>query len=182
MQMRVALKIAGAALTIISSGLAGLTVACSYRTHARELAGWVTALAVLETEISYGLTKLGQAMRHAGQSAGGSPKRVLARAADLLEDGGYGSAGDCISKALTEETASCSFLWSGKWREDLEAVVVLGEALGASDSADQARHISLASRRLERRRQLAEEAATVNYRLWSAMGFLIGGMVAIALI
>ncbi len=149
-----------------------------------ELAGWVTALAVLETEISYGLTKLGQAMRHAGQSAGGSPpKRVLARAADLLEDGGYGSAGDCISKALAEETASCSFLWSGKWREDLEAVVVLGEALGASDSADQARHISLASRRLERRRQLAEEAATVNYRLWSAMGgFLIGGMVAIALI
>ncbi|NLH87105.1 MAG: hypothetical protein GX460_02750 [Firmicutes bacterium] len=180
--MRGAMKAAGAIITIVASGLAGLVVAHSYRAHVRRLAAWVTALSVLETEISFGLTRLGQAMRRAGQVAGQSPGQVLVRAAELLEGGECGSAGACLSKALAEERDSSNWLWNRKWQEDMEAVVVLGEALGMSNSSDQARHIALASRRLEMRRQAAEEAATVNYRLWSVMGFLIGGMVAIALL
>ena len=172
--MTVAFKLAGGVLTVGASGLLGLMVAESYRARERELAAWITALTSLQTEISFGHTRLGQAMRRAGLASGGTPARVLARAAELLEGGESGGVGECLAAALGARPV--------ERREEIDALVVLGHRLGASDAADQARHIGLAIRRLEGCRAKAADAAAQNCRVWSSMGFLLGGMLTLALL
>ncbi|MEA4882881.1 MAG: hypothetical protein VB144_04305 [Clostridia bacterium] len=166
------LRLVGAAVTVGACGFAGLAVADSYRARERDLASWITALSALETEISYGSNRLAAAMRRAGAAAGGAAGRGLCRAAVLLEEGGTGSAGECLRVALEEDGQV----------DGAEDLAALGQALGASSARDQCRHIALASQRIERRRLAAEEAARRNCRLWSAMGFLIGGMVVLAVL
>lgn len=184
--MTVALRLAGAVLTVGASGLLGLMVAESYRARERELAAWITALTSLQTEISFGHTRLGQAMRRAGSASGGTPARVLARAAELLEQGDSGGAGECLAAALglkrgarQEGQNSRGGLGRG---DELGALLALGQRLGASDAADQARHIGLAIGRLEGCRARAADAASRDCRVWSSIGFLLGGMITIALL
>lgn len=174
--MSMALKLAGGVLTVGASGLLGLAVAESYRARERELAAWITALASLQTEISFGYTRLGQAMRRAGMASGGLPEQVLAQAAELLERGESGGAGACLAAAL-------GGLRQGQGQGDeVRALLALGQRLGTSDAADQARHIGLAIGRLERCRAQASEAASRNCRIWSWIGFLLGGMITITLL
>lgn len=172
--MIVAFKLAGGVLTVGAGGLLGLMVAESYRARERELAAWITALTALQTEISFGHTRLGEAMRRAGRAAGGAPAKVLARAAELLEGGESGEVGECLAAALGAGP--------GDRRGEVDALVVLGRRLGTSDAADQARHIGLAVGRLEGSRAKAEDAAARNCRVWSSIGFLLGGMVTLALL
>ncbi len=174
--MTVALRLAGAVLTVGASGLLGLMVAESYRARERELAAWITALTSLQTEISFGHTRLGQAMRRAGSASGGTPARILARAAELLEQGDSGGAGECLAAALGLGRAE-----RGQ-RDEADALLALGQRLGASDAADQARHIGLAVGRLEGCRARAADAASRDCRVWSSIGFLLGGMITIALL
>lgn len=177
--MTMALKLAGGILTVGASGLLGLKVAESYRARERELAAWITALNALQTEISYGHTRLGQALRRAGGAFGGAfgsaPAQVMECAAQLLDEGGLEGPGECIAVALGS-------LGHGIPGDAVDAIVALGHRLGASDAADQARHIGLAIRRLEGARDRAEDAAARNSRVWSSVGFLVGGMVTIALL
>jgi stage III sporulation protein AB len=172
--MTIAFKLAGVVLTVGAGGLLGLMVAESYRARERELAAWITALTSLQTEISFGHTRLGQAMRRAGLASGGTPARVLARAAELLEHGESGGVGECLAAALGARP--------GEQRDEIDALVVLGRRLGTSDATDQARHIGLAIRRLEGSRAKAEDVAAHNCRVWSSMGFLLGGMLTLALL
>jgi stage III sporulation protein AB len=172
--MTVAVKLAGGVLTVGASGLLGLMVAESYRARERELAAWITALTALQTEISFGHTRLGQAMRRAGLASGGAPARVLESAAKLLEAGETGGVGECLAAALCARP--------GEQRDEIDALVVLGRRLGTSDASDQARHIGLAIRRLEGCRAKADDAAARNCRVWSSIGFLLGGMLTLALL
>lgn len=172
--MTYALKLAGGVLTVGASGLLGLMVAQSYRARERELAAWITALTALQTEISFGHTRLGQAMRRAGLAAGGAPARVLERAAELLESGESHGMGECLAEAFGARP--------GDAREEIDTLIVLGRRLGISDAADQARHIGLAISRLEGSRVKAEDAAARNCRVWSSIGFLLGGMLTLALL
>ena len=166
--MTVALKLAGGVLTVGAGGLLGLAIAESYRARERELAAWITALTALQTEISYGHSRLGEAMRRAGLASAGAPSRVLAHAAELLDGGESGGVGECLATALGARP--------GDQRGEVDALVVLGRRLGTSDAADQARHIALAIQRLEGSRAKAEDAAARNCRVWSSIGFLLGGM------
>ncbi|HON43491.1 MAG TPA: hypothetical protein PLM74_10265 [Bacillota bacterium] len=172
--MTVALKLAGGVLTVGAGGLLGLAIAESYRARERELAAWITALTALQTEISYGHTRLGEAMRRAGLASAGAPSRVLAHAAELLDGGESGGVGECLATALGARP--------GDQRGEVDALVVLGRRLGTSDAADQARHIALAIQRLEGSRAKAEDAAARNCRVWSSIGFLLGGMLTLALL
>lgn len=196
--MTVAFKLAGGVLTVGASGLLGLMVAESYRARERELAAWITALTSLQTEISFGHTRLGQAMRRAGVASGGAPAQVLARAAELLERGQSGGVGECLADALGagpgeqwecpgqggqgEQGKRSGQLGRRRQRDEIDALVALGHRLGASDAADQGRHIDLAIRRLESCRARAEDAAAHNCRAWSSIGFLLGGMLTLALL
>ncbi|MCR4427601.1 MAG: stage III sporulation protein AB, partial [Firmicutes bacterium] len=125
--------------------MGGLAVARCYRLRHEELRTWVTALAALRTEVSFGRTRLPAAMRRAGRAAGGACETVLTRAADGLERGGDGrTPRECLSDAL-RTMAKGGGQATHLWDEDIDILLALGEALGSSGPDDQVRHIMLAS-------------------------------------
>lgn len=163
-------KLAGGVLAVACSGLAGVEQARLQRRAADELGRWITALAALETEVDYGQSRLPQALERAADAAGGVAGKCLFEAAQMLRDGS-GSPGQCI------RCATASHPCAGQ----LQPVVVLGDVLGSSHGADQIRHIRLAMTRLERARATAEDRAARYSKLWPAVGFLTGAMIAVAL-
>lgn len=164
------LKFAGGVLAVACSGLAGVEQARLHRRAADELGRWITALAALETEVEYGQSRLPQALERAADVAGGLTGKCLREAAQMLH-GGRGSPGECIRWAMASHPC----------KGQLQPAVVLGDVLGSSHGADQIRHIRLAMTRLERARATAEDQAARYSKLWPAVGFLTGAMIAVAL-
>lgn len=152
--------------------MAGVEHSRVQRRCADELGRWITALSALETEVSYGQSRLADALERAGDVAGGCAGLRLRRASVLLAEGG-GTPAECIRRALAEVTGPLDAVQLG-------AVIVLSECLGASHSSDQVRQIRLAAARLERAMHDAEAKADRYARLWPSLGFLIGAMVALA--
>lgn len=172
-QAVVLLKLAGAALVVGCSGLAGLEHSRAQRAVAEELGRWITALSALETEISYGQSRLADALARSAEVAGGRTGLRLRRAAELLAEG-KGTPGECIRRALADVAGPPG-------AELLSPVIVLSDCLGASHGDDQVRQMRLAGARLGRAMGEAEARADRCARLWPSVGFLMGAMVALAL-
>ncbi|MCL6449721.1 MAG: stage III sporulation protein AB [Acetobacteraceae bacterium] len=170
-------KMMGAALVLVASAWFGQMVASNYAARPREIAALAAGLQFLETEIVYGSTPLPAALGRVGREVEGPAGAPFRRAAELLEGGGAPSAAEAWRQALEEcwkETAMD--------RADLEAVAALGPTLGASDRADQSRHLRSAVERLKRREQVASDERARNEGMWRYLGILGGAAVVLLLI
>jgi stage III sporulation protein AB len=170
------LKLLGAAMVVMASGLSGMAVAGNYSRRPGELRALRAALQMLETEIAYGATHLPEALE---QVAGRSDSRVAPlfrqAAAELSSMSGI-TAAEAWDRSL-----GGYYRGTALKQQDHSILKNLGSSLGISDREDQIKHLSLAMEQLGAETNRAEEEAARNVKLWSYLGFLGGLMVVLIL-
>lgn len=157
-------KAAGALLTVTAGAALGWKAAGRWERRPRRLAEFRSALALLETEMAVGRTPLPRAAGQVARSVSGPAAAPFFRrlAAELTA----GLPSDAAWRAALAEVArgdaEAYFVAPGlraREVEDLEPVALLGGVIGATDLADQLKHLALARERLANREtQAAEEA------------------------
>ncbi|MCL5676368.1 MAG: stage III sporulation protein AB [Firmicutes bacterium] len=171
------LKLLGSALVLLSSGYLGLQMASAYRRRPRELAALRSGLQLLETEIVYGATPLPAALRQVAAGLDGTAGELFQKAGQTLSRGRGITGGEGWSRALGEV-----YPYSALTPEDLGALRLLGVSLGASDRADQVKHLALCRERLAHLEEQAKDRDRRYSRVWSYAGFLTGLLVVLVLI
>lgn len=156
---------------------AGWQVAARYARRPGQLRDLQTGLAVLQTEVEYGATPLPEALQRAARAAGPVAGQIFAESARRLAAGGGVTAGECWEQAV-EAVADTTDLGP----EELSVLKALAPVLGASDRADQIRHLQLARHRLESEEARAREERQRYERMARYLGVLSGAALVLILI
>ncbi|MCG8401258.1 MAG: stage III sporulation protein AB [Firmicutes bacterium] len=170
------LKLIGACLLVSVSGYAGWTISRQYARRPVELGQFISALAMLETEIVFAATPLPDALAGIAERSDPGVSRFFRQVAQNLQKARGYSARDAWNMAL-EAHCRKSPLDGG----DLAILRSLGNNLGISDREDQAKHLRLTLEQLKMARAKAEETAARNVKLWNYMGLLGGLIIVLAL-
>lgn len=169
-------KLIGAALLVAAGGAAGMLVARDYARRPVELRSVISAVQMLETEILYAATPLGEALERVAESSD-LPVAVLFRDASReLKSGAGITAGEAWTRAM-----DVFFRRSSLTARDVSILKNLGRALGRSDRQDQEKHLKLACEQLKREMAGAEDAAVKNTRMWNYLGFC-GALAAVIIL
>lgn len=170
------LKLVGAVMVVIASGLTGLAVANSYSRRPRELRSLRSALQILETEIAYGATYLPEALELVAARCGQFVQPLFERAARELKNMSGNTATEAWEKSL-----EAFYPTTALRPQDLMVLKSLGSSLGISDREDQIKHLHLAVEHLTAETRASEEEAARNVKLWSYLGFLGGLTIVLVL-
>lgn len=163
------LKLVGSAVVVMCCGIAGMLVAGNYARRPADLRAGLSALQMLETEISYGATPLPEALAEVAQRCDRRVAALFSRAGREL------TAGQGITAREAWDTALDQFYpHSGLNPADLAVLQGLGHSLGISDREDQLKHLHLTREHLKQEYEKAEKAAARNVKLWNYLGFLAG--------
>lgn len=165
--MRAILKLAASVLIVFSGGVFGLTVAHSYGTRPEQLKTLRGALAMLETEITYGLTPLPDALLGVGHHIEGCVGKFFTEVGTLLNQDQGPSSGEAWEQSLEilREEASLTL-------GDTEILRQFGFSLGVSDRENQIKNLKLIQEQLRNQEAKAERLRDSNQRMWRTMGFL----------
>lgn len=170
------IKLVGSVMIILAGGFAGIIMALDYMRRPRELRAVQAALQMLETEITYTATPLGEALeRVASRSDSGLQLLFLTAASGLRSMSGI-TAGEAWDTALSKYYPGSSLN-----ENDLQILKNLGNALGVSDRQDQSKHFRLAFEQLKLETARAEAEAAKNVKMWNCLGFC-GSMALVLLI
>ncbi|WP_164931676.1 stage III sporulation protein SpoIIIAB [Longirhabdus pacifica] len=171
------LQLFGSVFILFSSTMIGFSQAARIHARTSQLRLCIHAMQRLQTEVTYGLTPLPEALQHISKVIPSPPL------ANMFYD---------ISMMLSEEGTSTQECWlygiSKHWRKtamkkaEKEILERLGSTLGLSDQDNQLKHIQLAVQQL----QMEEEHARANQmrlsKMWRSLGILTGLLVTIILL
>jgi stage III sporulation protein AB len=163
------IKMMGAVLLVISTTGFGLWKANFYAARNKELEDLISALQLLETEISYSVTPLPDALHRIGSRLAGRMGVFLQNAGDELLQGDGRSAGQIFSDQLERSRTMIHLR-----EQDLEILRTFGHTLGSSDRSDQLKHIRLANSRLMAEAQNARDEKERLGKMWRYLGALTG--------
>lgn len=159
---------------IAGCGGIGLIIAARIKRRPRELREFLTALALLDTEIVWGATPLPEA---------------FATLEERLEKPWRGFFAELKERLLNGESAAVA--WKGAIRsqkgqfalnkEDWLVVQDVGKGLGQSDCQQQHKQLELVQRQLTLLQEQAGVWAEKQGKMWSYLGFLCGLAVVIIL-
>ncbi len=167
--------LAGAVLVVTGSGGWGYLIARQLRRRPVELRAAAQAVELLRSEIEYGGTPLPEALEHVGRRTGGPVRRLCLETSATLSGPDGSSASEAWHRALIG--AAVVAAWS---EPDVATLAQLGDALGATGTADQVRHIELCLARLRVAEEEASAVAATHARMWMYLGVLAGlGMVVL---
>ncbi|NMO96873.1 stage III sporulation protein SpoIIIAB [Paenibacillus lemnae] len=164
----------GAAIILLSGGLAGLYQAQQFATRPRQIRELIQALQRLETEISYGFTPLPQALERIGKAMKDPLSSLLKCAADGMKPGQGWSVEESFAYALDS-------YWKQTSMKSAEREVVrqLSIVLGTSDRQDQMKHIALAASQLKHEEAAAREDQAKYEKMSKSLGLLISALIVI---
>ena len=131
---------------------------------------------MLETEISYALSKLPEALGRIGEATPQSIGAIFKKASALLTSGEGYTPQEAWEIALDHCYKNTALL-----PEDLEILLAFGRSLGSSGREDQLRHLNLACERLRLQEVKAREEAERNVRMWRYLGISVGAMIVLLL-
>ena len=161
------MKLIGGALVVVSSSWIGFLIANQFVLRPQQLHQLQTALQMLETEISYGITPLPEAFNKLASNLSNPIDKIFKLAQQKLNEG-Y-TAPEAWSIALKEV-----FPQTELNKEDQQVLLDLGHNLGQSTSDDQLKYLNLVQRKLEGLYQEAIDERQVKVKLWRYLGVLTG--------
>lgn len=170
------LKVMGAALVLISSCIAGNIVAGNYLARPQQLRQLRHGLQVLETEISYSLSYLPQALEKVAKTLQFPIAQVFLRTSEFLQNEDGYTAREAWEKALEENLSNLVLL-----AQDREILLQLGSSFGNTDQDNQLKHLKLAQSYLKNEEEKAEIIGEKNAHLWRYFGLIFGLTVVILL-
>ncbi|SHE61974.1 stage III sporulation protein AB [Desulforamulus putei DSM 12395] len=162
---------------VLSCTLIGMTVASSYSRRPGEIRSLLTALQMLETEVSYGATPLPEALAYVAERCDPRVALLFSRTAQELMTMRGITAREAWEMALNEY-----YPRSALTKTDRAILLELGNSLGISDREDQVKHLVLAKEQLKLEQAKAEEASLKNTKVYNYLGFLGGLTIVLILI
>jgi stage III sporulation protein AB len=167
------LKMIGAALVLLSGALFGFLQAQQLARRPKQIRQLIQALGRLETEISYGLTYLPEALEAIAGQTPHPLSQLFRRIAEMLRSA-RSSVHECWQEAVKE-------VWAGTSMKDSEKDIVsqLGSTLGITDREDQIKHLRLALSQLAAEEALARDECLRYEKMWKSLGILAGALIVV---
>lgn len=168
------LKLSGALLLMLSASSVGFLAAWKYAERPRQIRRLRQALALLETDISYGFRPLDEACTLIARREREPLVGFFAGCAHYLQTLDGASTFQCWKRAV-EET------WPKTAMKDPEQEILLdlGKTLGGSDRADQRHHLMLAMSNLRVEENEAREEQARYEKMCKSLGVLSGLLLVI---
>jgi stage III sporulation protein AB len=171
-QAVVYLKLAGAALILVSGFLAGRVGSRAWRQRERQLSDLSWAMEALATEMNCLLIPLPQIMGKLAGRLKGPVGELFGQAGEAMDSGRGISAQEAWAEAMDKTGSRLCLL-----EEDLALLSSAGSYLGASELADQLKRLEAMSAQLEAQRQKALEAIEREGKLvgfaWPAVALVV---------
>jgi stage III sporulation protein AB len=169
-------KLVGAICIILCASWIGFAIARRYRDRPRQLMEFVTALKMLETDISYLSLPLPTALRRISERVSQPVSTIFLRTAEGLECGDGRPVFDHWRTALRESRHAISLT-----KSDLHILQQFGHTLGVSDRKDQIQHIHGVCNLLQISEQQARSEQEQQEKMWRYIGVLSGIVLVILL-
>lgn len=160
-------KLVGAVCIVFATSSYGFQKAKNFRNRTEELRLFQDGLSMLQTEVTYGLTPLPEALRKIG-------KIVKA------------PVGDFFQEVFTKLMRGDGNLFTSYWdetldsfptalnQEDKEIIRNLGYSLGRSSVSEQKKHIDITLKQLYTAERESKEQCAKNEKMWKYLGFFSG--------
>jgi len=169
-------RLIGGLLIVSTTGFAGWQMARLYARRPLELRQFISALQMLETEITYMATPLPDALSRVAEQVEPSVTPFFSFIVNELKSSRGRSASEAWNNAL-----EWYYPQSALGRSDLGILRGLGNSIGISDREDQGKHLRLAAEQFKMALVTAEDAAAKNVKMWNYLGLLGGLIVVLAL-
>ncbi len=166
----------GAILIILSTTLAGFTIANRYRERTRQLRQLKVTLQTLEAEIVYGLTPLSEASQKISTMIASPLADFFSTFSKILSAGKH-SVPEAWNQSLQQTMQLLSLE-----KSDLEILKQFGQTLGQHDREHQQKQISLTILHLEKEELEAKDAQQRYEKMVKSLGLLTGLLIVILLI
>jgi len=166
------MKLLGALIIIISSTTIGFIVAGQYLLRPKQLRELQTALQMLETEISYGVTPLPDAFAKLATSLSAPISTIFQVAQEELDSG-------VIAEEAWQRAVADTYNQTALISEDIEVLLDFGYNLGQTSIDDQVKYMNLAQHKLDSLYQKASTEKEEKVKLWRYLGVLVGMFLAI---
>lgn len=163
----------GAGLVFAAGTMLGWYMSHQYASRPRHIRTLIQALQRLETEITFGLTPLPEALRRIAEQTAEPVAAIFRRAAEELDS-------HTVRTADAWQT-SVRAVWGRTAMKESERDIVLqlGYSLGASDRLDQIKHLRLAMNQLQCEEENAADEQRRYAKMWRSLGMLGGALVVI---
>jgi len=163
----------GGGLVFFAGTMIGFTVSNQYTNRPKHIRQLLQALQQLETEISYGMTPLPDALHSIARKTQDPLAALFRRTAEELS-----------SRAVTTVDAwqvALEACWHRTAMRSVEKEVIqqLGATLGVSDREDQIKHLHLAMGQLRGEEEAAREDQRRYAKMWRSLGMLGGALIVI---
>jgi stage III sporulation protein AB len=165
----------GAALILTACAGIGFQMARLYRQRPQHLNMLHHAVRVLQAEIEYSVTPLGQALERVGTRTPAPISLLFQAAADALTNQDV-SVSEAFEQGILRARGQCALK-----SHDYEIVREFANTLGRADRVHQSQEIVVTLSRIESARRDAVEAQRKNERLCQYLGVLTGLTVVIVL-
>ncbi|UWG95720.1 stage III sporulation protein AB [Dehalobacter sp. DCM] len=159
---------------IVGFGCLGMIRAAQIKRRPQEIRDLINALALLDTEIYWGVVPLPEAFRVLKERTDLPWKSFFAALEAEIMNGTNASA--AWEKCIREQRRCSSLL-----DEDWKVIRSIGQGLGRSDRNEQHKQLELGQRHLQAVDEKARKQADGKAKMWSYLGFL-GGMVIVIMI
>lgn len=171
------IKVVCSFILSLGGGYCGIVLASRYDTGITQIRNFITALRTMDFEISMNNTVLVDAMRYAGEAAGGTVGRVFVKCAEEIES----SPGEEVYGLW------CKYMDIYKNNfcindSDIKIIKEFGRSLGSGDRAEESGNIKTAVLRLELAEDNAMKKKAQNAKLYRSLGFAGGILISVLLL
>ena len=165
------IKLLGSGMILSAAPLLGQLFAGRLAVREKSLQGFLNALSILESEISFSGERLSGAFFRIGEIC---RLPVFSDTAGQIQEYGFSKSWEHALKK--HQRAMCLM------DEDLELLMILSEQLGRSDRENQIRHLRQVSALLKTQCQNASEQKKMLSGLYRGMGILCGFFLVLMLL
>jgi stage III sporulation protein AB len=168
------IKLMGACFVVIASTWVGFQLAQVVADRPRQIRQLCAALAMLKTEIGYGIRPLLQACEQIAQRDLGMISRLFQACCHHLVQLEGASTYECFRQGLLSE-------WKSTAMKKAEQAILLQlcQTLGMSDREDQLHHLTLAITHLEVEEMNALEEQKQYEKMYKTIGVLTGALIVL---
>lgn len=159
---------------IIGFGCLGILKANQIRKRPQEIRGMINALALLDTEIYWGVTPLPEAFRIIQDRTDSPWREFFSKVEEKLRKGDNALRAWEISYQEQRKKTCLT-------DEDWKVIKEIGKSLGRSDRNEQHKQLELVQKHLASIDENVRQQADKKAKMWSYLGFL-GGMTVVIII
>ncbi|SES62980.1 stage III sporulation protein SpoIIIAB [Anaerobranca gottschalkii] len=168
-------KIIGSGLILYATTSYGFRKAQEFQNRTIQLRYFQDALAILQSEVTYGLTPLPLVMEKVSRVMKEPVAKFFEKVAQKLKQGEGEQLEIYWSNCLKEINFSLT-------REDIAILENLGFTLGRSSVMEQKKHLDLTIRQLQMAEKESRDLCAKNEKMWKYLGFFSGLALILVLI